>query len=129
MTECQTDIVKPVEQTVFAEGLNLKGQLFSIWLDDNLSFKINRQLIAALGQPGNDESVLRAMVTMGRNMGIRVVGVGVETELQLEVLRAAGCDEAQGFYLGSPMPGDEFIATLLRNPALQTPAYSASLPR
>ncbi len=89
--------------------------------------KIDRQLVSALGQPGGDEGLLRAMVAMGRSMGMRVVGVGVETEQQLEILRAAGCDEAQGFYLGAPMPGDEFIAMLLRNPAVQPPVYSASL--
>ena len=89
--------------------------------------KIDRQLIGTLGQNGGDDGLITAMVALGRSMGMRVVGVGVETERQLDILRAAGCDEAQGFYLGAPMPGDEFIAMLLRNPAVTPPIYSASL--
>ncbi len=121
---------------------NLRDQGFRIVLDEfgssyaSLSYlkqypvdvlKIDRHLVASLDKPGPDAELVRAMVAMGRSMNLRVVGVGVETEAQLEALRAAGCDEAQGFLLGAPMPGDEFIATLLRNPAIERPAHIAAL--
>lgn len=77
--------------------------------------KIDRSFIAPLpGTPG-DAALVKAIIAMGKNLGLRVVGVGVETEAQLEFLRHAGCDEAQGFYLSHPVPGDEFISLLLRN--------------
>jgi EAL domain-containing protein (putative c-di-GMP-specific phosphodiesterase class I) len=41
---------------------------------------------------------------------MEVVAEGVETADQLECLRAAGCDEVQGFYYARPMPADEFVA-------------------
>jgi EAL domain-containing protein (putative c-di-GMP-specific phosphodiesterase class I)/GGDEF domain-containing protein len=126
---------------------NLRDQGFRIVLDEfgssyaSLSYlkqypvdvlKIDRHLIAGLdragaGPAGQEADLVQAMVAMGRSMNMRVVGVGVETEAQLEALRAAGCDEAQGFHLGAPMPGDEFIATLLRNPAIDSAAEAPAL--
>ena len=70
-------------------------------------------------------ALVTAFIAMGRSLGLRVVGVGVETEAQLEFLRAAGCDEAQGFYLSHPVPGDEFISLLLRNPPVAAPLGTA----
>jgi EAL domain-containing protein (putative c-di-GMP-specific phosphodiesterase class I) len=45
-------------------------------------------------------------------LGLRVIGEGVETKPQLDVLRALNCDEIQGFYFSKPVPAGE-IAGLL----------------
>jgi EAL domain-containing protein (putative c-di-GMP-specific phosphodiesterase class I) len=44
------------------------------------------------------------VIGIGRALGIPVLAEGVETELQLEQLRAEGCDEVQGYLLGRPLP-------------------------
>ena len=57
---------------------------------------------------------LRAIITMARNLGIKVVAEGVEDRTQLEFLRLNGCDEAQGFLFSRPLPLEEFGAFVSR---------------
>ena len=67
------------------------------------SLKVDRTFIAGLGT-AHDSSIVAAMVELAHKLGLEVVAEGVETELELEQLREANCDEAQGFLLGRPAP-------------------------
>ena len=61
---------------------------------------------------GNDE-IVRAIVTLARNLGLRVIAEGVETESQLRKLKVLECEAAQGFLFAEPMPYEklkEFLA-------------------
>ena len=49
---------------------------------------------------------------MARALDLEVVAEGVETEDQLAFFREHGCEKVQGFYLGRPMPADEFASLL-----------------
>jgi diguanylate cyclase (GGDEF)-like protein len=69
--------------------------------------KIDRRFVAAIDSPGS-AAVIRATVELARDLGMRVVAEGVETHEQVEQLTALGCDDAQGFWFGKPMPADEF---------------------
>ena len=66
--------------------------------------KIDRSFIAGIGQSEHAETIIRAIIQLGHNLGKLVLAEGVETEEQLGFLRAAGCDQAQGFLLGRPEP-------------------------
>jgi diguanylate cyclase (GGDEF)-like protein len=68
------------------------------------SLKVDRSFIAGLGSPGQDASIVTAMVELAHKLGLAVVAEGVETEAELAELRRAHCDEAQGFLLGRPAP-------------------------
>jgi len=68
------------------------------------SLKVDRSFIAGLGSPGQDASIVTAMVELAHKLGLAVVAEGVETEAELAELRKAHCDEAQGFLLGRPAP-------------------------
>jgi EAL domain-containing protein (putative c-di-GMP-specific phosphodiesterase class I) len=48
------------------------------------------------------KAIVRAILALGRSLHVPVLAEGVETTAQLEVLRAEGCTEAQGFLLGRP---------------------------
>ena len=50
---------------------------------------------------------MRAIVSLAHNLGMEVVGEGVETAAHLECLRALGCEYAQGFHLFPPLPAED----------------------
>jgi EAL domain-containing protein (putative c-di-GMP-specific phosphodiesterase class I) len=59
--------------------------------------KIDRTFVHGLPGDERDAGIVSAILQMGRAMGMRVIAEGVETEAQREFLRAAGCDEFQGW--------------------------------
>jgi diguanylate cyclase (GGDEF)-like protein/PAS domain S-box-containing protein len=68
--------------------------------------KIERIFTSGIGQNFKDEAVLRAMLALGEGLELKIVAEGVETEAQLDWLRAAGCRHIQGFLLGRPAPAE-----------------------
>nr|WP_210485027.1 EAL domain-containing protein [Microvirga antarctica] len=72
--------------------------------------KVDRCFIRNITTDPNDAAILRAIVSLGHSLDLAIVGEGVETAEQLAHLRIEGCDEGQGYYLGKPMPFEEFIA-------------------
>jgi EAL domain-containing protein (putative c-di-GMP-specific phosphodiesterase class I) len=74
----------------------------------------------------NDEeksgAVLSAICGLGRSLGYRVAGQGVETMEHAQLLRAAGCAEGQGYYFAAPMPLEQ---VLLREREQEAPTLAA----
>ena len=71
--------------------------------------KIDRCFVDQLAEPGSqDPAIVKAILGMTSAMGMEVIAEGVETGAQLDSLRALGCRTAQGFFLGRPLPPDEF---------------------
>ncbi|SFC65833.1 diguanylate cyclase (GGDEF) domain-containing protein [Nocardioides terrae] len=66
--------------------------------------KIDGSFVHAIDEPGSRLEVLSAIIKLGKELGLHVVGEQVETENQARVLRELGCDSAQGFHLGRPEP-------------------------
>ncbi len=62
--------------------------------------------------PDNRDSsaITRAIIQMGRSLGLTVIAEGIETEAQREFLAAQGCDELQGRLIGPPLPRADFEA-------------------
>ena len=52
------------------------------------------------------------IIDLSHNLNLKVIAEGVETEGQLQLLRANGCDEIQGFYFSKPVPAEDFMAML-----------------
>lgn len=70
--------------------------------------KIDQSFIVHLNQDDKDAAITRAVIGLGHNLRLRVIAEGVETAEQLARLKADGCDEAQGEFIGRPMPSDDF---------------------
>ena len=69
--------------------------------------KLDRSFIGDLEESSQSRAILRAVLALGRSLDVPVLAEGVETLAQLERLKSEGCDEAQGFYLGRPIPSDQ----------------------
>jgi len=74
--------------------------------------KIDRSFVANMDSEEGDAFIVRSTIDLGRNLGMHVVAEGVETETVWDELTALGCDYAQGWYLGKPMPAAELSAWL-----------------
>jgi diguanylate cyclase (GGDEF)-like protein len=74
--------------------------------------KIDRSFVAPILERERDEAIVRATIDLARNLGLRVVAEGIETEDVLERVAELGCDEAQGYLIARPLPGPELIARL-----------------
>lgn len=75
--------------------------------------KIDQSFVRELGRDDNDGAIVRAIISMSHGLGFKTIAEGVETQFQLDYLRAQGCDEIQGYLFGHPLPAEEF-ARLLR---------------
>ncbi len=78
------------------------------------TLKIDRSFVRDLPDDRDDANITKALVALAHNLGMEVVAEGVETEAQLDFLRKIGCDEAQGYFLGRPMPADALEARLTK---------------
>ena len=88
----------------FGTGYSSLGYLHRFPVD---GVKVDRSFIERLGTGDRDEAVVRAIFGMAEALGLDVVAEGVETGLQLQVLRRLGCRQAQGFLLGPPVTAEE----------------------
>lgn len=66
--------------------------------------KIDRSFIKDLETSSNDQQITKAIIQLGRSLGLSVIAEGVETIFQRDYLQALGCDEAQGFLYSPPTP-------------------------
>ena len=98
----------------FGTGYSSLSRLNTLPIDE---VKIDQSFIAQLDDAGPGDTIVRATVAMAHGLGLRVVAEGVETAKQLETLREVGCDEAQGYLLGRPVPADEIgdVIRVFRN--------------
>ncbi len=74
--------------------------------------KIDRSFVMRMGIDSSDDAVVRSAIDLGRNLDLRVVAEGVESEEIWARLSELGCDIAQGFFLSRPVPADELAAWL-----------------
>jgi diguanylate cyclase (GGDEF)-like protein len=74
--------------------------------------KIDRQFVTHMTTSPQSHAIARAVVDVAHDLGLRVVGEGVEDTATLEALRRLGCDEVQGYQLCVPVPEVELRAWL-----------------
>jgi len=71
--------------------------------------KIDRSFVTGMTQDPTSHTLVSSIVALGHQLGLRVVGEGVEDEASLSALRALRCDLAQGFQISKPLPADELF--------------------
>jgi diguanylate cyclase (GGDEF)-like protein/PAS domain S-box-containing protein len=84
--------------------------------------KIDRSFVSELGSSSLQQarSLVRSIVGLGHDLCLTVVAEGIETQNELDDVRAARCDLGQGFFLGEPLPPAEFEAALRHQQPVQS---------
>ena len=77
--------------------------------------KIDQSFVRDLKTDPNDLALSEAIIVMGHKLGMKVIAEGVETKEQRDLLVAAGCDYAQGYWYSRPVPPEEFEGLLERS--------------
>lgn len=79
--------------------------------------KIDRAFITHLEDGSKEQAILRAIISLGHNLGLKVIAEGVETQAQFDFLNAINCDEIQGYYFSKPLPLNE-LRDFIQSPAI-----------
>ncbi|WP_164730532.1 EAL domain-containing response regulator [Pelagibacterium montanilacus] len=69
--------------------------------------KIDKRFIASLGHSSESRTIVSAIIGMAKGLGLRTVAEGVEDLATFSYLKDKGCDVAQGYFIGRPMPAFE----------------------
>lgn len=67
------------------------------------TIKIDRSFVSGVGPNGEDSEILQTIVSLAKNLRMKVIAEGIETQAQLSVLQHLGCDYGQGYLLAKPM--------------------------
>jgi EAL domain-containing protein (putative c-di-GMP-specific phosphodiesterase class I) len=93
----------------FGTGQSSLSYLKHLPIDE---IKIDRSFVASMCSSASDETIVRAIIDLGHNLGLRVVAEGVEDEETVRRLRTLDCDRAQGFYLSRPLTAGDVTRVL-----------------
>jgi diguanylate cyclase (GGDEF)-like protein/PAS domain S-box-containing protein len=70
--------------------------------------KIDQTFVRQLVIDSSDASIIRAMITLSRSLGIQIVAEGIETKMQRDFLRDEGCEVGQGYLFSLPLAAEDF---------------------
>ena len=91
------------------------------------SFVLDRDLVADLMDNNSHQRIVRAAIAMAQGLDIEVAAEGIETLSQLEFLKSANCDLAQGFLIARPMQAEK-VAAILRSEIAGTRLLGRGMP-
>ncbi|XHS79082.1 putative bifunctional diguanylate cyclase/phosphodiesterase [Burkholderiaceae bacterium UC74_6] len=90
----------------FGTGYSSLAYLKRLPVDE---LKIDRSFVMAMENDIDDARIVRSTIELAHSLGLTVVAEGVETDVGLQLLKRLGCEEAQGYFIGKPMPQAEFL--------------------
>jgi diguanylate cyclase (GGDEF)-like protein len=85
----------------FGTGYSSLSYLWKFPFD---TVKIDRSFVSEMGTEPKAAVIVNTIVGLGKSLGLTITAEGVETPTQAKILREAGCDQAQGFLFGRPLP-------------------------
>ena len=106
----------------FGTGYSGLGYLNNFPID---KIKIDRSFVNNLGTTPKSGELIRAAINIGQSLGITTLAEGIETKEQLEILRALGCQQGQGFLFSPAIPASEIPCALKLNGNLHSKRLTA----
>jgi EAL domain-containing protein (putative c-di-GMP-specific phosphodiesterase class I)/CHASE2 domain-containing sensor protein len=76
--------------------------------------KIDKSFVTALETSRGDQAMVRSSIALAHELGFKVVAEGVETAAVMDLLASYGCDMAQGWHIGRPVPVSDLVERLTR---------------
>jgi EAL domain-containing protein (putative c-di-GMP-specific phosphodiesterase class I)/CheY-like chemotaxis protein len=76
------------------------------------SLKIDRTFVMGCATDPVKQDVIKTIVALGQRFGCTIVAEGIESQAELEIVKASGCEYGQGYFLGKPMTKTAFISSL-----------------
>ncbi|HMM80034.1 MAG TPA: EAL domain-containing protein [Pyrinomonadaceae bacterium] len=76
------------------------------------TIKIDRSFVSGVGPNGEDSEIIQTIISLAKNLRMKVIAEGIETQAQLSVLKHLGCDYGQGYLLAKPMTAAKAEAAL-----------------
>jgi diguanylate cyclase (GGDEF)-like protein/PAS domain S-box-containing protein len=98
----------------FGTGYSSLSYLRSFPFD---KIKIDQSFVRGLAGNQDAQAIVRAIVNLGRGLGVTVTAEGIETEAELGCLRNEGCHEGQGYLFSKARPNEDVLAMLSRQQA------------
>jgi len=77
------------------------------------TLKIDQSFIREMDQGGDNEAIVRAIISLAHSIGMKVIAEGVELDEQRQFLADEACEEGQGYLFSRPLPANEFEALLV----------------
>jgi EAL domain-containing protein (putative c-di-GMP-specific phosphodiesterase class I) len=83
--------------------------------------KVDRSFVCRMADDDTDRAITRSVLALGRGLGLTTVAEGVEDRDGWDILRAFGCDQAQGFLVSRPLAAERFREWMTRQPESARP--------
>ncbi len=93
----------------FGTGYSSLSHLKTLPVD---KLKIDQSFVADLERDPGDRAIIQTIIALGKNLHLKTIAEGIETEGQAAFLLQHGCDQGQGYLQGKAMPAEDFIAVL-----------------
>lgn len=88
----------------FGTGYSSLSYLYRFPID---MLKIDRSFVCNMNESDNNRAIIKTIIDLAKNLNMKTVGEGIESESEVEILSDMGCHYGQGFHLARPMPAEQ----------------------
>lgn len=88
----------------FGTGYSSLSRLKDLYIN---YIKLDRTFVMNIDKDKDLKAMVESVILLSKNLGLKIVAEGIETESQLLILKELGCDLGQGYYIHKPMPAEE----------------------